>query len=154
MATSSTTFGTDNQPSKGRGRSAKNLILEMLREESLIDLTPESTKEGAEKMFLKHIAVRAFNAEDSNSGMCLSLLANKGWPNLKPSNETVQFEFDKDAPPHVKASQVMYAAANGLLPPDIANTFIQSIKAMIDIEEYTSLKDRIEKLEKALSGEP
>jgi len=30
---------------------------------------------------------------------------------------------------------------------------IQSIKSMVDVEEYTDLKERIEKLEKALSGE-
>tara|TARA_R110000851_G_C13069232_1_gene564723 strand:- start:1681 stop:2142 length:462 start_codon:yes stop_codon:yes gene_type:complete len=151
MATSPTTLKKgDNLPA--RGRSAKTLILEMMREESLIELNPKSTKEQTEKAFLKHIAVRAFNSEDPNSGMCLSLLTNKGWPNLKPSNETVEFDFDKDALPHVQASQVMYAAANGFIPPDIANTFIQSIKAMIDIEEYTDLKERIIKLEETLNG--
>ena len=114
MATSTTTLKKgDNLPS--RGRSAKTLIIEMMREESLIDLSPKSTKEQAEKAFLKHIAVRAFNPTDPNSGMCLSLLTN-----------------------------------NGFIPPDIANTFIQSIKAMIDIEEYTSLKERIEAIEKSL----
>ena len=151
MATSPTTLKKgDNLPA--RGRSAKTLILEMMREESLIGLNDGSTKEQCEKAFLKHIASRAFNAEDPASGMCLTLLTNKGWPNLKPSNETVEFEFDKEALPHIQASQVMYAAANGFIPPDIANTFIQSIKAMIDIEEYTNLKDRIEKLEAALNG--
>ncbi|GAG48837.1 unnamed protein product [marine sediment metagenome] len=150
MAKSPTTLKKgDNLPA--RGRSAKTLILEMMREESLIELSPKSTKEQAEKIFLKHIAVRAFNPEDPTSGMCLSLLTNKGWPNLKPSNETVEFEFDKQALPHIQAGQVMHAAANGFIPPDIANTFIQSIKAMIDIEEYTSLKDRIEKLEELLN---
>jgi len=152
MATSSTTLKTgDNLPS--RGRSAKTLILEMMRDESLIDLDPNSTKEEAEKAFLKHIAKRAFNIEDANSGRCLTLLVNKGWPNIKPSNEAVEFEFDEEALPHKQAGQVMSAAASGVIPPDIANTFIQSIKAMIDIEEYTDLKDRIEKLEKALAGE-
>jgi len=151
MAKSSTTLKKgDNLP--GRGRSAKTLMLEMFKDESLLELSHESTKEEAEKAFLKHIAIRAFNPEDSNSGMCLSLLANKGWPNLKSSNETVEFDFDKEALPHVQAGQVMFAAANGLIPPDIANTFIQSIKAMIDIEEYTDLKERIEALEKALNG--
>jgi len=152
MANSSTTLKKgDNLP--GRGRSAKTLILEMMREESLIDLTPKSSKEEAEKAFLKHIAVRAFDTEDNNSGMCLTLLSNKGWPNLKPSNETIHFDFDEDALPHIQAAQIMKGAACGQIPPDIANTFIQSIKAMIDIEEYTDLKTRIEKLEAALNGE-
>lgn len=150
MASNSTTLKKgDNLPS--RGRSAKTLILEMMREESLINLNPESSKEQAEKAFLKHIAVRAFDVADNNSGMCLNLLANKGWPNLKSSNETVEFDFDKEALPHIQAGQVMFAAANGLIPPDIANTFIQSIKAMIDIQEFTDLKERIEKLEEMIS---
>ena len=154
MAASSTTLKKgDSLPP--RGKAAKTLILEMLREESLLGLTGKSTREEAEKAFFKCVAIKALDPEDSNSGMCLNLLASKDWPSLKPSNEAVEFDFDKDAAPHVQASQIMFAASNGLIPPDIANTFIQSIKAMIDIEEYTNLKDRIEAIEKSLglSGE-
>jgi len=136
-----------------RGKAAKTLILEMLREESLLGLTKKATKEQTEKALLKHLAKKAFDKDDSNSGTCLTLLINKGWPNLKPSNESVHFDFDKDADPHLQASQVMFAAASGIIPPDIANTFIQSIKSMVDIEEYTDLKARIEKLEGLLNGE-
>ncbi|RKW71286.1 hypothetical protein, partial [Bacillus sp. L75] len=81
------------------------------------------------------------------------LLADKGWASVKPSSEMINFNFDEDALPHIQAAQVMKAAAEGRIPPDIANTFIQSIKAMIDIEEYTDLKTRIENLEKVLAGE-
>jgi len=152
MAASSTTLKKgDNLP--GRGKSKKNLILDMLKEKSMLDLKPASSNDEAEQAFFHHIAVSAFNLEDANRGMCLKLLADKGWASVKPSSELIEFEFDNDAMPHVQASQVMSAAANGLIPPDIANTFIQSLKSMIDIEEYTDLKDRIEKLEKALSGE-
>jgi len=45
------------------------------------------------------------------------------------------------------------AVANSQIAPDIGQMFVASIKSMIDIEEYTDLKERIEKLEKALSGE-
>jgi hypothetical protein len=149
MPASSTTLKKgDNLPP--RGKAAKTLILDMLREESLLGLNKKSTKEQAEKAFFKCVATKALNPDDSNSGMCLSLLANKGWPNLKPSSESVEFDFDKDALPHVQAGQIMNAASKGLIPPDIANTFIQSIKAMIDIEEYTDLKGRIEAVEKSL----
>ena len=152
MATSKTTLKPgDNLPARGRGN--KQLILEMLREKGHLKLKKSSSKDESEKAFFNEIATAAFNIEDPNRGMCLSLLANKGWANLKPSNETVNFEFDKELLPHQQAAQVMDAASNGYLPPDIANTFIQSIKAMIDIEEYTNLKERIEKLEAALNGE-
>lgn len=136
-----------------RGRSKKTLILEMFREASLLDLKPKSTDEDAEKAFFKHIAKSAFDKEDSNRGVCLNLLANKGWANLKPSNELIEFDFDVNAKPHIQASQAMSAAANGVIPPDLAKTFVDGIKSMIDIEEYTDLKDRIERLEAALNGE-
>ena len=148
-----TSFSGDKQPGNRRGKSLKTLALEVFRERSHLELTSKSTKEEAEKAFLHHVAEIAFKGDDPNKGLCLSLLANKCWPNLKPSSESVLFEFSKDAKPHEQAAQVLQAIAHGLIPPDIGNTFVQSIKAMIDIEEYTDLKERIEKLEKALSGE-
>lgn len=153
MAKSSTTLKRgDCLPN--RGKSKKNLILDMLRGKSLLDLSPGSTNDEAEQAFFHHIAKSAFNLEDANRGMCLKLLTDKGWASVKPSSELIEFEFDKDALPHVQAAQVMNAAARGLIPPDIANTFISSIKSMIDIEEYTDLKGRIEKMEAILNGEP
>ena len=152
MAKSTTTLKKgDNLPA--RGRSTKTLILETLREKGHLKLRENSTKESAEKAFFNEVATAAFNLEDQNRGMCLKLLADKGWASVKPSNEMIFFDFDQDAPPHIQAAQVMKAAAQGLMPPDIANTFIQSIKAMIDIEEFTNLKERIEKLEAVLNGE-
>lgn len=152
MATSSTTLKKgDNLPA--RGRSNKTLILEMLREKSHLDLNANSTKDEAEKAFFNHVAKRAFNAEDQNSGMCLKLLGDKGWASVKPSSEMVNFSFSKDGEPFKQAAEVMFAASQGEIAPDIANTFIQSIKSMVDIEEYTNLKERIEKLEQALAGE-
>ena len=50
-------------------------------------------------------------------------------------------------------NEILQAVANSQIAPDIGQMFVGSIKSMIDIEEYTDLKDRIEKLEKALSGE-
>ena len=152
MAKSKTTLEKgDNLP--GRGKSLKTLVLEVLREKSHLSLKKTATKEEAEKAFLHHVADTAFKADDPNKGLCLGLLANKCWPNLKPSSESVQFEFNKDLKPHEQAAQVLDAVSKGFIPPDIGNTFIQSIKAMIDIEEYTDLKARIEILEKALAGE-
>jgi len=65
----------------------------------------------------------------------------------------VNFDFDPNAKPHEQANQVLKAVANSEIAPDIGQMFVSSIKSMIDIEEYTDLKDRIEKLEKALAGE-
>ena len=40
--------------------------------------------------------------------------------------------------------------ASGKIPSDIGNVFIQSIKSMIDIEEYTDLKERLISIEQSL----
>ena len=152
MAKSSTTFGEKNQPSTRRGRSKRTLILEAIKETSLVGTSKDSTPEEVEVAFFKHVAERATNAEDNNSGMCLKLLADKGWASVKPSSECVSFDFDDKAEPHEQAAQVVKAASKGLIPPDIANTFVSSIKSMIDIHEYTELKQRIEKLEAVLDS--
>lgn len=150
MATSKTTLKKgENLPA--RGKSKKNLILDMLKAKSMLDLKKKSTNEEAEQAFFHHVAESAFNLEDNNRGMCLKLLADKGWASVKPSSELIEFDFDDKALPHIQAAQVMSAAAKGLIPPDIANTFIQSIKSMIDIEEFTNLKDRIMALEKLIN---
>ena len=149
MAKSTTTLKKgDNLPA--RVRSNKTIILEMMREKSHLELNKNSTKDEAEKAFFNSVATSAFNLEDQNRGMCLKLLADKGWASVKPSSELIAFDFDADAPPHVQAAQVMKGAAEGRIPPDIANTFVQSIKAMIDIEEYTDLKKRLEDIENSL----
>ena len=119
-----------------------------------MDANKDATNEETEQLFFGHIAKRACNPEDQASGMLLKLLTDKGWSSLKQTSELVNFDFDEGALPHIQATQVLKAASDGIIPPDIANTFISAIKSMIDIEEYTALKDRIEKLEAVLNGEP
>lgn len=138
----------DNLPP--RGRAKKTLILEAIKAASLMDTTPESTQEETEKAFFTHIAKQAANPESENSNMCLKLLADKGWASIKPTMEYVEFTFDEEAKPHVQAAQVMKAASSGQIPPDVAQSFIGSIAAMLKIEEVTELKDRLSEIEKAL----
>lgn len=153
MAKSSTSFKKEKQPAKRppRGKAKKNIVLEALKAKGVLGLRANSTNEKAEAAFFGEIVKVALDSEDGNRGMCLKLLADKGWASVKPSSELIEFDFDDKAEPHIQAAQVMSAAAKGLIPPDIANTFIQSIKSMIDIEEFTNLKERIEKIEAALS---
>ena len=136
-----------------RGKSKKNIVLEALKAKGVLGLRANSSNEKAEAAFFGEIVTVALNENDNNRGMCLKLLADKGWASVKPSSEKVVFPFTKEAAPHIQASEVMDAVSQGLIPPDIGNTFVQSIKAMIDIEEYTELRRRIEMLETALNGE-
>lgn len=78
-------------------------------------------------------------------------LISKYLPDLKSVAPGVEFEFPKEAKPHEQAMSVMSAMANGLIPPDIGSMFINSIKYMIDIEEYTELKERIASIEESLN---
>ena len=157
MAKSSTTITKENRERiPGRGRSNKTIILEAMRSKAvsgLLMLGKEPTKEQVETAFFESVAKIAFAPEDPNKGMCLKLLADKGWASVKPSSEMINFDFDEEALPHIQAAQVMAAAAKGQIPPDIANTFITSIKSMIDIEEFTELKRRIIDLEAAVNGD-
>ena len=152
MASSKTTLKPgDNLPP--RGKAKKTLILEALKTKGLLGLRKNSTDESAEKAFFGEIAQVAFGDKDnSNSGMCIKLLADKGWASVKPSCELVSFDFDHESDVHVQAAQLVKAIAVGDLAPDIGNALIQSIRAMMGIEADTIIKDRIDKIESALNG--
>jgi hypothetical protein len=146
-------FSEERQPEKRRGRSTKNKILDAIRSETVKDLAGlhgEPTREEAENAFFSHIANRAFNIDDKDSGQMLKVLADKGWSSVKPTMERVEFEFDSTATPDKQASQVLDAASKGLISPDIANMFIDSIAKMLKIDEITIIKQRLEAIEKAL----
>ena len=141
MDKSSTSFDKGTQPKerKGRGKSERTKILEAMKRFG-------KTEEG----FYELLMEKAFNPEDN---FTFKELLNRMSPMPKAVNPIVEFDFPKEAKPHVQAAFVLDAVASGVIPSDIGNMFVQSIKAMIDIEEFTSLKARIEALEKDLSGE-
>ena len=97
--------------------------------------------------FYDLLVERSLNPEDNFTFK--ELLARLS-PIPKAVSPAVQFEFPKDAKPHVQASYVLSAMSKGEVPSDIGSIFVQSIKAMIDIEEYTDLKERIEAIESSL----
>lgn len=152
MAKSSTTFSEGTQPERRRGRSKRNLILEAIKEASLMEANPDSSNEDVEKLFFKHIATQASNPGSDHFGMCLKILADKGWSSVKPSMDHVEFKFDERATPSVQAAQVMKAASEGSIAPDVAKMFIDSIASMLKITEVTELQDRINALEAAMNG--
>ena len=141
----------DNLP--GRGLSNKNRILEAMRQESFEGLTNKSTKDECEIAYFKCIVKKAANIEDKDSGMMLRLLGDKGWSSMKPTLGNVEFEFDGEASPSKQAAQVMSAAANGTLAPDIANMFVSSIASMLKIEEVTALRDEVDEIKAILKAQ-
>lgn len=133
-------FTPENQPSKrkGRGKSERTKFLEALKRKSY-----------SEDDFYDKLIESAMTEE---GGIALESVLKRVSPIPKPVAPMVQFKFDKSARPHEKADQLIEAISTGDVPPDLGAMLIGSIKAMVDIEEYTDLKVRIEKLEEALRG--
>lgn len=149
-------YSKDNQPEerKPRGKGKRTLMLDAIR-----DVCKD------EHEFLREIVKIGMGGltvigtdDDGNeekeykppNTMLLNLVLNRIEPPLKATSPMVNFEFDKSLKPHQQAAQVLNAVSNGEVAPDIGNIFVQSIRAMIDIEEYTDLKSRIEAIEESL----
>lgn len=133
----------DNLPPRGKGK--KSLMLEAIRSAC-----------GSEQKFLDKVIKIGLGDpinELAPNPTLLTLVLNRIEPPLKAIAPMVEFDFDVDSKPHEQGNQILKAVGDGRLAPDIGQMFIASIKSMIEIEEYTDLKDRIEKLEKALAGE-
>tara|TARA_R110000764_G_scaffold224300_1_gene313414 strand:- start:211 stop:633 length:423 start_codon:yes stop_codon:yes gene_type:complete len=129
-----------------RGKGKNTLMLEAIRAEM-------GDKVGEHEFLRKVIRVGlGQDGEDPNPTL-LTLVVSRITPPLKSTTELVDFDFDKTAKPHEQAAQVLHAVSNGDIPADIGIMFVSAIKSMIDIEEYTDLKERIEKLEATLNGE-
>jgi len=150
MAKTKTTLKPgDNLPS--RGRAFKSILFDVLREESEIELNPDSTREDAEKAFIRHAAKRAFDSGDSASATILNEFMKRSFPPLKPTSEAVRFEFPVDGTATEKCLSVIGAIAAGEIPADVGQTIIGIIKDTVVIEEGTDLKDRIAKLESLIN---
>lgn len=138
MAKSKTSFSNKKQPAKrqNRGKTERTKILEAMKRAGK-----------TENEFYDLLVERATDAEDN---FTFKELLVRMSPIPKAVAPLVKFEFPKKDKPHVQAAYVLDAVSKGIIPSDIGNTFIQSIKAMIDIEEFTNLKERIEKIEGSL----
>ena len=157
MPRKDTQFSKDKQP-KGRGKAKKSLMLDAIKSVC-----------GNEQDFLKQVVVIGLGGwtqpeqkEDEEpqepifqnpNPMLLNMVLNRIEPPLKAISPMVEFDFNPNAKPHEQANQILQAVADSQIAPDIGQMFVASIKSMIDIEEYTDLKERIEKLEAALNGE-
>lgn len=138
MGRSSTTFSKDKQPKvkKGKQKTERTKILEALARAG-------TTEEG----FYDQLIDRSKNPDDT---FMIKELITRMSPVPKAVAPLVEFKFPKDAPPGIQAAHVLDAVANGIIPSDIGSMFITSIKTMIDIDEYTALKDRIAEIESSL----
>lgn len=135
MATSSTTFSKDQQPKRGRGKSERTKILEAMGR-----MDEPKTQDD----FYDLLATKAFNPEDS---FTFKELLNRLSPIPKATSPFVQFEFDEAATAHIQAKQVIKAMADGLIPTDLGKLFVDSIQAMLKIQEVTDIDERLKAIE-------
>lgn len=143
-------FSEDRQPDRRRGKSFKNLLFDVIREESLLDVKRGATREEAEKAFINHAAQRAFNPNDQSSATVLNEFMKRSFPALKQVAEPVKFDLPLESTPKQKADAIWHAVSIGNMSTDIAKDLISMIKDQVSIEEFTELKLRLEEIEKAM----
>ena len=130
-------FSSENQPKKRKGKSERTKFIEALQR-----------RNSSEEEFYDSLVSKAM---DEDSPIAISEILKRVSPIPKQVAPAIEFDLDKDAKPHQKAEQILDAISTGQIPPDIGSTLISSIKAFVDIEEFTELKRRIEKLEEKLT---
>jgi hypothetical protein len=146
-------FTEDNQPDpikKKRGKSLKSLLMDAIKEDSLLDIPDEAKKEDIERAFIKHIAIRATNNDDKDSATLLKELLSKSYPALKATLPTVDFDLPEKASALEKAEAILKAVSDGHISPDIGVMLIQASKYTIDIEMATEIKARLDAIEDSM----
>jgi len=152
MTKNVTTFDKQKQPAKKRGKSLKTVLFEVMRKESMLGVAKNASNDVAQSAFVKHVAARAFDANDPASPQILKEFLSKMYPGLKSTLEKVEFSFPVDGTPTEKSLAVIEAISSGALPADVGQVVIGIIKDAVLIEESTDLKLRIDALEKAIES--
>ena len=136
-----TSFSKDNQPKKRRGPNKGTLVLKAIER-----------RYGGDKarFFDELLGIGLGDGQDSPNASLLTSLLHRLEPPFKPVAPSVQFELTEGASAVQHSKEVMKAAAQGDISPDVAKVFLDGLAAMLKIEEVTELKDRMEKLEEAL----
>ncbi|MGL5648788.1 MAG: hypothetical protein ACRDDY_13155 [Clostridium sp.] len=147
--TSMTPETRKNMPPRGRGKFS--VLLEVIKENSMIDLTPDATQEEAQKKFLLHVAKRAFNPEDQVSGNLLNSLINRCFPAIKPVLPECDIGFEDGDSLDVMAAKILSAAGSGKITPDTGAVLMTLLKDKATINQKGEIIDRLEKLEQVLS---
>lgn len=140
-----------------RGRSKFSVLLEVIKESSMLELTPDATQEEAQKAFMKHVASRALEPSDPVSGQLLSSLINRCFPAIKPVLPECDIGFQDGDTIDDMAAKILAAAGSGSVAPDVAAALMGLLKDKAIINEKGELMRRLEELEERMkngSGTP
>lgn len=130
-----------------RGRSKFSVLLEVIKEESMIGLKPGDTQEAAQKAFLRHVAERALNPDDMVSGQLLNSLINRCFPSIKPVMPECDVGIEDGDSIDVMAEKIVSAAGSGAVSPDVASMLMGLLKDKAIINEKSDIIKRLEALE-------
>ena len=135
-----------------RGRSKFSLLMDVIKESSMLDLTPKATQEEAQKAFMKHVASRAFEPSDPVSGQLLSSLINRCFPAIKPVMPECDLGFVDGDSIDDMAAKIVTAAGGGAISPDVAAALMGLLKDKAIINEKGELMRRLEELEERIKN--
>ena len=135
-----------------RGRSKFSLLMDVIKESSMLDLTPKATQEEAQKAFMKHVASRAFDPSDPVSGQLLSSLINRCFPAIKPVMPECDLGFVDGDSIDDMAAKIVTAAGGGAISPDVAAALMGLLKDKAIINEKGELMRRLEELEERIKN--
>lgn len=135
-----------------RGRSKFSVLLEVIKENSMIGLTPDATQEDANKAFMRHVASRALEPSDPVSGQLLSNLVSRCFPAIKPVLPECDIGFDDGDTMDQMAEKILAASGSGAISPDIGAVLMGLLKDKAIINEKGELMRRLEELEERVKN--
>ncbi len=87
----------------------------------------------------------------AEGGVYLQILTSRAIPSYKPTLEPIKIEYPKTGTAVQKAEAVYDAIAGGEISPDVGQILIDALSKMLNIEEITDLKARLERIEEILN---
>ena len=134
-------FTSGNQPTPGnrRGKADRTKLLDAYEDE-----TGKS-----ETDLYREVIKKAFVDNDKEM---YQFVISRIMREAKSTLPTHQFQYNANDPYHVKAETILQAQADGLIPPDAAEKYINNIKTVATILEQTEIAKRLEQLEEILKN--
>lgn len=87
----------------------------------------------------------------AEGGVYLQILTSRAIPSYKPTLEPIKIEYPREGTAVQKADAVYNAIADGEISPDVGQILIDALSKMLNIEELTDLKSRLERIEEILN---
>lgn len=138
-------------PARGRGK--RTLLLEGMEQDKSVHkalgLSGNPTKEDLEKAYYLVGVRRSLEGEEENKSMYFKMILERMFAAKKSTFDPVKFKLTGKTPSE-KANQVISAASNGEMLPEIMAMFMNAISQMVKIEEVTDLRNEVDRIKAAL----